>query len=240
MLIDLEKYSLKQLGNVADVMSSSTFKRRLEKGDFFYPKMTFIQVPKSYVPKKMEVEVMENPPQKDGYVVISKTDIEDNVYLTCILNSHVAWQYLTNGNLDKKSSIYKKKLETIPVRLLSKELQAAVVYLYYLIGSIMILKDKGDKDAKLEFKEELYRELLDGLVLELTMPKLFKDLKIDLFDSWSIMIGKCLNDHPGTSFDSMQEIIGNEMMNPHNFVTNNMKKLRVVAQLISDQIAKNV
>lgn len=240
MELNLSKYTIKELGHVADIFSSATFKSRLEKGEFSYHEMTYIYVPKFYVPKKMEVEVMKNPPRKDGYVVIAKNDIEDNIYLSCILNSHVAWLYLTNGNLDSKTTISKKKLESIPVRLISKELQAGVVFLYYIIGNIMMLKEKGEKNQMLDFREDMYRELLDGIVLELTMPDLFEEFKIDLFFSWCALIGKCSVEPPGITYDDMQEIIGKEMMDPQNFVTHNMKKLRVVVQKISEQLVKKV
>lgn len=240
MGLDLGKYALKELGNVAEIITSATFKSRLEKGDFAYPEMTFIHVPKKYTPKKMEVEVMVKPPRKEGYVVFAKNNIEDNIYLSCILNSHVAWLYLTNGNLDSKTSISKKKLGSIPVRLLSTELQVGVVYLYYLIGSIMMLKDKGVDNPILEFREDIYRELLDGIVLELTMPDLFEEFKIDLFFSWCALMSKCSAENPGITYDDMQEIIGKEMMDPQSFVTYNMKKLRVVVQKISEKLVGKV
>ena len=240
MDFNIENYSLKQLGNVAEVMSATTFRSRMEKGLYLKPGTTYIKVPKYYIPNKMQVEIDEKPPIQDGFVVIAKDDIEDNIFLSCILNSHVAWQYLTNGNLDSRATILKKNLDTIPVRLLSKEMQSGVVYLYYLIGNIINLKSEGKNDSLLDYRESLYRELLDGVVLELTIPKLFKEFEIDLFFSWCSLMGKCYEEHPDVTIENMQDIIGNKMVNPDNPVTHNMKKLRIVVQKISEQLAGKI
>lgn len=233
---DIEKYTQVRLAEVGNIFTPAGFmKDQIESGDVGKTRI-YIHCPNIYKPEKMEISMVENNGVKDGYAIIPKDKTTNIIYLASFLNTAVAWLFMTDGVIDRKTAITLKRLANIPIRLLPVDQQKAVAYLYYLLQDIKKKKQDGDNNSYIDYWESMYKEVQNAIALELTMPELFKEYEINMLMSWCALIGKCSVEHPNVSVEEMKDILGNELLAPQNVVIGNVKKLRVVMRTITEQM----
>lgn len=239
MQIDIKKYSQMQLANISKIYSPLSFLREQRASDNPDRMRTVILCPETYMPGKMEVNLIEANGLTRGYAVIPESGL-NIVYLTSILNTAVSWAFMTEGNLEKRSSITIKKLGNVLIRILPAREQQAVAYLHYLIMDINNQKKAGDNNPYLNYWFSVYEQLRNAIALELVMPKVFEDYEIELLESWCSLIGKCSTEYPDFIFKNWQVYLGNELLLPQNVVTGNMNKLRVVMNSVVEQVKSKI
>ena len=234
MNIDIERYIQVTLKDISKIYSSTGFLRMLREKGFPSTLHTLIHCPEAYVPGKMEVDLVETDGFLKGFVVIPKDGL-NIVYLTGILNTAVSWAIMTDGKLEERTSITMKRLGNVLIRILPAQEQRAIAYLYYLLVDIAKLKKEGSSNIHLDYWKSVYGDLLNGIALELTIPKVFKDYEIELLSSWCSLIGKCAAEYPEFRTENWQDYLGKELLAPQNLVTGNINKLRVVMYKVTKQ-----
>lgn len=239
MQIDIEKYSQVLLSDVGKIYSPIGFLReQREKGDLNAIR-TFLFCPDTYIPGQMEVSLVEANGIMKGYAVIPNSSL-NIVYLASILNTAVSWAVMTDGKLEKRTSITMKRLGNVLVRILPPREQQAVAYLHYLFIDIGKQKKEGNKDPYLNYWASVYEQLRDAIALELVLPKVFQEYEIKMLESWCSLIGQCLIKYPEFEWIRWQDYLGKELLAPQNIVTGNMNKLRVVMNNVVEQVKEKL
>lgn len=235
-MIDIEQYSLVKLPEVSKILSSAGFIRVYRKGADHSQMAVFIKAPETYEPEKMEFTIVEADGFAKGFSILPDMQKVNIVYLTSILNSYVSWAFITDGNVEKKTTVTIKKLSSIAVRLLPDHLQKAVAYLHYLIEDTKKQKSAGSDNPYLDYWMSVYKEVLNAVALELVMPQMYMEYEIDMLGSWCGLIGKCSKENPEISLEELKDTLGKELLAPQNVVVGNMKKLRVVMRTIAENV----
>lgn len=239
-MIDIEKYTLAKLPDVSKILSSVGFIRVYRNGADHSQKAVFIHAPENYEPEKMVFMIKEADGFVKGFSILPDTQRVNIVYLASILNTYVSWAFITDGKVEKKTTVTIKKLSNVAVRVLPDHLQKAVAYLHFLLMDIKEQKEDGSSNPYLDYWMSVYKEVQNAIALELVLPQMFKDFEIDMLGSWCGLIGKCSKDNPGISLEQLKDALGNELLAPQNVVVGNMKKLRVVMRKIEEQVTDKV
>lgn len=239
MLLDIEKYPQKLLADVSEIYTSAGFLRYQREGGTLDQMRTLLLCPDTYVPEKMEVDLVEANGIMKGYAILPRIGV-NIVYLASILNSAVSWAVMTSGKLEKRTPITLKRLSTVLIRVLPSHEQQAVAYLHFLIMDIRKQKREGSTNPYLNYWESVYTELQNAIGLELALPQVFKEYEIEMLTSWAALIGKCSIEHPDFELTSWQDVIGNELLSPQNIVTGNLNKLRVVMREVVNKVQEPV
>lgn len=239
-MIDIEQYPLVKLPDVSKILSSIVFFREYRNSAAHGKKLDYIHSPEIYDPMKMEFKIDDTETLLKGFAILPDTQKVDIFYLTSILNAYISWAFITDGKVDKKTSVTIKKLSNVSVRLLSAQLQEVVDYLYYLL--IDVKNQKKDKSDNLyrDYWISVYKEALNAIAFELIMPQIFREYDIYMLDSWSNLLRKCFEENPEINLEQLKDFLGKELLTPQNLVVGNMKKLRVVMQTITEQVPNHV
>lgn len=235
MIIDIEQYSLETLAHVSKVYSSAGFYRVFGVDADHEDMHTFIRCPDTYVPDKMEVDLVEANAFAKSYAIFPNNNL-NIVYLASILNAAVSWAVMTDGKLEKRTPITMTRLGNVLIRLIPEAEQKAVAYLHYLLQTLREQKKSGSTDSYLDYWMSVYVELQNSIALELVMPQVFKEYEIEMLNPWCALIGKCAIENPDISLQNLHVALGKELLTPQNIVIGNMKKLRVVMRTVINQV----
>lgn len=235
MVTDIEQYTLETLAHVSKIYSAAGFYRMFGEGADYNDMHTFIRCPDTYVPGKMEVDLVEANAFVRSYAIFPNDDV-NIVYLTCILNAAVSWVVMTDGKLEKRGSITMKRLGNVLVRVLPQAEQKAVAYLHYLLMTLRKENKEGSKDSYLDYWMSVYEEIQNSIALELVMTQVFREYEIEMLNPWCALIGKCAKETPGITLQNLHRALGEELLAPQNIVIGNMKKLRVVMRTVINQV----
>lgn len=233
MTFDIDKYPLEKLDKVSKILTSVGFLREI-KAETETKEKTFILSPSAYMPGNTEFSMVYANGFQKGYAVFPKECV-NIVYLTSVLNTTVSWAWITNGNLNQKTTITKKNLSQITIRILPAKIQKAIAYLYYLQRCVEGQKLDENNQYK-KFWMSLYDEILNSISLELMVPEIFKEYQIEILSAWLSLIGKCSVENRSVELINLQNFINKELIVPQNIIMGNLSKLRVVMQNIVEKL----
>lgn len=235
MQIDIEQYAQVLLSDVGKVYSPTGFLRLQSDGGDIEKIQTLLLCPDIYIPGQMAVDIVEANGFQKGFAVIPQIGM-NIVYLASILNTAVSWAVMTDGKLERRTTITMKRLGNVLIRVLPAREQQAVAYLHSLLLDIGKQKKEGNDNSNLDYWSSVYDQLREAIALELVLPKIFKEYEIEMLGSWCSLIEKCATEYPEFEWTQWQDYLGNELLAPQNVVTGNMNKLRVVMKNVVEQV----
>jgi len=191
MKIDIENYSLAKLPDVSLILSPTGYVRFFTEDVVSDRKKTFIYCPDSYNPSKMEFSVVEADGFEKGFGIVANSEKVNIMYLVSVLNSYISWAFMTEGKVEEKTSVTLKKLGNIAVRILPSTIQKQVACLHFLLSDIRQQKEDGIDNSILDYWQNVYKEVLNAISLELVIPQLFKEYEISILESWCDIIDQC-------------------------------------------------
>lgn len=233
MTIDIKKYPNKKLVDVAAIHTPASFKRAYSAPEIGGG-IAYLQIPKVYIPNEYKVE-SSNGLLKDGLAIIPSSNLNMQ-YLKAYMNSYPGVLYSCDGIVDKRKSITIKTLQTIPVRMLSEELQNCIVFLCSMLDFLISIKELST-DRYIGYKIEVLQELRDAIFLEITLPQLFEKFDIYVLGNWLDTLREFTVSYTG----NMNELISDisySMLSPKSKVSDNVKKMRLLLDKITKSLNK--
>lgn len=195
----------------------------------------FIYVPKKFDPNTFKVEYLHATNLKDGYALIEERQIEA-FFLVAFLSSYIGKIFLSENNTGKKCTVKLSSLKCIPIPCLPDDAKEKFVALYNIVELLDSQYEALKNDRYLEFKKELFSELLDAIALEISVPKLFAKFDIEILDNWINLFEECSKEYPSADTYSIISYLTEALVSPTSLVYNNLKKMRVMIDIIVKQL----
>lgn len=185
-----------------------------------------------------ELYKISRPHSFDAGLILFPKEGFDIKYLFTVLSCDVAVSMLLLGENSKVKKITVKALSNMKIAKLDTKQQTAIGFLGDMNQDLMKFIFTGDLRPYLDFQQKQISELIDSIYLETLLPSILKEYKIDILNNWVQMYEEVAEIKKSSTAEQSYRAIFESFLNPSNPVINNMKKLRVVLDIILRQMPK--
>ncbi len=236
MTINISKNPIKKIKDVAFVLTPSAFMKKYKNYADAGEGLELLLVPSRYDPQKFEAALMEGNILPNGTAVIPKVEQLDIVYLGAYLNSYPGRLLLSNNHINENVQISANTIGNLPIRMVNSNIQTAFGMLHLLVYYLQEEVKDQDNDRYLKYKIQLFSELRDAVAMQLMIPRLYSTFNIDVLGRWMDLL--CFNNElkSNNNHVEMAKIITELLLDPTNPTMNELKKLRVVLDIITKKL----
>lgn len=232
MAINISKDPIKKIKDVAYVLTPSAFRKKYKNYAGEGEMLDFLLVPSRFEPDSFEASLMEGNIITSGTAIIPKVEKLNVVYIAAYLNSLPGILLLTKNHNEENVPISASTIGDISIRMVDNDVQTAFGMLFLIVNHLEAEYKEQDIERYLKYRIQLFSELRDAVAMQLMLPRLFETFDIDVLGRWLELLGFNGEVKSQRNHGDMARNITNLLLDPTNPTMNELKKLRVVLDVI--------